>query len=249
MAFKSIDAYNESRYRGMFLLRNDGDYADVIFMYRDRSEVLIADTHYINSADYTGYIHCCGHGCPACAKGIRVQTKLFVPLYVISEGRILFFDRNMRFDNQLNSDVISRYPNPSEYVFRITRRGAANDVNTRYDIRAVGKNTLISYDEILAKLGVSLPEYYDTICKEFTAAEVDRMINVVSTSGSSASDAYDMPSYKVTPRVTAEPVTTVTTMPYTAPVIPATYTSPSVDNLSEELVDVSGDEDIDDISF
>ena len=36
MAFKSVEAYNNDRYNGMFILQNDGDYADVIFMYRNK---------------------------------------------------------------------------------------------------------------------------------------------------------------------------------------------------------------------
>ena len=65
MAFKTAREYNEDRFGGLFLLRNDGDYADVIFLYRSLDDVLIADTHYIKSADYSGYVHCCGRGCPA----------------------------------------------------------------------------------------------------------------------------------------------------------------------------------------
>lgn len=60
MGFKSVKSYNDARYGGMFLLKNDGDYADVIFMYQDIEDVLVADTHYIKSPDYSGYVHCCG---------------------------------------------------------------------------------------------------------------------------------------------------------------------------------------------
>mgnify|MGYP007065811507 CR=1 FL=1 len=81
MAFKSMKTYNDERYHGFFLLRNDGDFADVIFLYQNIEDVLVADVHYIKSAKKSGYVHCCGEGCPACAKGIRVQTKLFIPVY------------------------------------------------------------------------------------------------------------------------------------------------------------------------
>ena len=83
MGFKSVTSYNEEKFNGLFLLRNDGDSADVIFLDRNIDDVLVADTHYVKSADYSGYVHCCGKGCPACAKGIRIQTKLFIPLYNI----------------------------------------------------------------------------------------------------------------------------------------------------------------------
>ena len=63
----------------------------------------------------------------------------------------------MRFEPQLQNDVFSRYPNPSEYVFRIRRNGAAGDVNTTYSIIAIGKNDFKSYAQILAENNIRLP--------------------------------------------------------------------------------------------
>ena len=37
MAFKTMEAYDEARYGGMFRLINDGDYKDVVIMYQSRS--------------------------------------------------------------------------------------------------------------------------------------------------------------------------------------------------------------------
>ena len=91
MAFKKVNDYNQEKFGGLFLLRNNGDYADVIFMYRSVDDVLVADTHYIKSADYSGYVHCQGRNCPACAKGIRVQTKLFIPMYNITDNELQFW--------------------------------------------------------------------------------------------------------------------------------------------------------------
>lgn len=245
MAFKSVEDYNNERYGGLFQLQNDGDYADVIFMYRSKKDALVADTHYIKSGDYNGYVHCCGRGCPACGKGIRVQTKLFVPLYVLSEKKILFFDRNVRFDAQLNNDVFSRYPNPSEYVFRITRHGAYGDVNTRYEIMAVGKNNIMSYTDILNQLGiVDMVDYYSNICKEYSAAELNMMLNN-SGSGSAGGgfkQAYSdsMPDYQVTAR---RPVADVS-----APPAEFVATDEAIPEDSEYVSDI--DEDLDgDVSF
>lgn len=209
MAFKTLTDYNQERYGGLFRLVNNNDYADVIFMYRRIEDVLIADTHYIKSADYSGYVHCCGRGCPACGKGIKVQNKLFIPMYNIQAGEIQFFDRSTRFENQLVTDVFQKFPNPSEYVFRITRKGEANDINTTYTIQAVGKNTLMSYDGICQKFNASFPAYYSNICREVTPAELSTMLN---TSGESASsENYSMPDYQVTPRVSSSIVPPVVT--------------------------------------
>lgn len=198
MGFKKVNDYNNEKFGGLFLLRNDGDTADVIFMYRGIDDVLVADTHYIKSSDYSGYVHCCGRGCPACNRGIRVQTKLFIPLYNITEGQLQFWDRSMRFENQLQQDVFSRYPNPSEFVFRITRKGAAGDVNTTYSITAVGRNTSMSYDKILSDNDTSYPEHYEAVCRDIGAAELSAMLSTPTESDAAAMPAY---SYTAVPRV------------------------------------------------
>lgn len=240
MAFKSMDDYNQNRYNGMFILQNDGDYADVIFMYRSKRDVLVADTHYIRSSDYNGYVHCCGRGCPACAKGIRVQSKLFIPMYIISENRVLFFDRSVRFDAQLQNDVFSRYPNPSEYVFRITRHGASGDVNTRYEIMAVGRNTVMSYDDILASLNIRMPDYFDTVCKEFSSTELNHMINVSAPAASYGS--AEIPDYQVSARRSAVNVAQPT-------VESAVDLIPSAPELDSLIPDVSDEDISDEVDF
>lgn len=196
MSFKPVEKFNQERYGGFFLLRNDGDFKDVIFLYQSVDDVLIADVHYIKSPDYTGYVHCSGRGCPACGKGIRVQTKLFIPIYDIESDEIVFFDRSSRFEQQFMSDVINKYPNPSEIVFRITRKGDAGSVDTKYVITAVAKNTTMSYASILASKGVTLPEHYDIVCKEYTSAQLHSMLN----SGDSPS-GEDLGAYQAQPRV------------------------------------------------
>ena len=234
MAFKTAKSYNEERYGNMFLLKNDGDFADVIFMYRDESDVLVADTHYIKSAEFSGYVHCCGRGCPACGKGIRVQTKLFIPLYNISDGTIQFWDRTMRFEPQLHKDVFAKYPNPSDFVFRITRHGSAGDVNTAYEIVAVGRNTFKPYDSILADNNLTSPEYYNQVCKELTPGQLKSYIDSNATATTSS-----MPEYTPSPRVSFNPCTGgVAPVVATAETMPASFDSvPDISSDTESLDD------------
>lgn len=220
MAFKTVDEFNKERgYDNYFSLRNDGDAADVIILYRSTSDVLVADAHYIKSNDYTGYVHCCGRGCPACGKGISVRNKLFVPLYNLNNQRIEFWDRNMFFENQLQQDVFSKYPNPSDYVFRITRHGQARDVNTTYEIRAVAKNDTMPYDVILAKFNTKVPDVYNNVIREFSAGELNLMLsNASSDSSTAASTGADLPSYQVTPRAAYNPTANSVPAPVANPV-------------------------------
>ena len=199
MAFKTVKSYNDDKYKGLFRLVNDGDYADVIFMYQSVDDVLVANVHYIKSPDYSGYVHCCEKGCPACAKGIRTQTKLFIPVYNIEADEIQYFDRSMRFEPQLQNDVFSRFPNPSEYVFRITRHGEANSVDTSYEINAIGKNTYKPYAQILAEQHATMPEHYNTICLPLSISDLQSKLDAGEkpSNGYSPNEAY---SYNATPR-------------------------------------------------
>jgi len=181
MAFKSVEQFNEDRYGNMFRLVNDKETADVVFLYQSMKDMLVADVHYIKSNDPTasGYVHCCGgNTCPACGKGIRIQTKLFIPLYNIKKDAIEFWDRTMRFEPQFEKDVFQKFPNPSEYVFRVTRNGVPNDVNTYYTIEAVGKNSSpsMSFASILAKFNAKMPDYYENIVKTVDEAKLSQIL-------------------------------------------------------------------------
>lgn len=242
MGFRSAKEYNEAKYKNWFVLRDDKDYADVIFLYRSYEDVLVADAHYIKSDEYSGYVHCCGRSCPACGKTIRVQQKLFIPVYNIATDEILFWDRSFRFERQLSDDVFSKYPDPCNYVFRITRNGASGDLNTTYSIQAVGTNKVLSYEAILAKFNVMLPAYYEVICKDMQPAEMSTLLNSVgSNNGSSSSFNGELPSYQVTPRASSmmppvhDPVSEDT----------ATISIPSDDDSDPG----DGDDSIDNVTF
>ncbi len=242
MAFKTMEDYDESRYGGFFLLRNDKDYADVVFLYRGKSDVLVADGHYVVSPDYSGYVHCCGKGCPACGKGIRIQTKLFIPLYNYSTGKVEFWDRNIRFENQLVSDVFNNYPDPSEYVFRITRNGAYGDVNTTYSIVCMGTNSgpnCKSYSQILAENNIIFPNSYESVIKEYSSGDLYTLLNSGSdTNGykGAPNQQYTAPNYQVSPRrSSANPNSAISEPPIPDPVpeIPNSYDPGSTSSLGE----------------
>lgn len=243
MAFKSVTNYNEEKFGEFFLLRNDGDYADVIFLYQSTEDVLVADVHYIKSADYSGYVHCCGKGCPACAKNIRTQTKLFIPIYNIEKDKIQFFDRTMRFEPQLQHDVFEQFPNPSDYVFRITRHGAAGSVDTTYEIQAVGKNNFKSYAQILVEQNAQMPDYYNNICKEMTHTELQAMLNDASAPTSNYV-AGNGTTYTATPRAAA-PTPTIPEPPAIAVdqyAEPPVYDPDSIDESSTDYTDEEAEE-------
>lgn len=197
MAFKSFSQYQEDKQGDFFVLPNDGDYADVVFLYQSIDDVLVADVHYISTPSYKGYAHCCGKDCPACnyptqsGKGIRKDNKIFIPLYNLEKRKLEFWDRTTFFESTLQTKVFNNYPNPSACVFRITRRGAAGSRDTKYDINAVAKNSSLSYQDLCKQLNISFPDAYSAICKEMTAAEMSSALNATSTDG--------LPEYGYTP--------------------------------------------------
>ena len=195
MAFQSVEDYDLQKYKYSFRLDNDLDSEEVIFLYREKRDMLKGDAHYISSPEYSGYVECLGAGCPACAQGIPVQkSKIFIPLYVISTGEIKFWDRNGGFQHQMERDVFSRYANPSEYVFEITRHGEWRDRNTKYEIKAKYRNTSMPYDQILATCGATFPAFYNNVCKEYSASELSKLLT------STAAPAEELAEYKPTPR-------------------------------------------------
>lgn len=205
MAFTSLTSYDAQRYEGFFRLANDNDYADVVFLYRSIQEVLVAECHYIKSVDWSGYVQCIGNGnnCPACQKGIRKNVEMFVPLYVLnstdslfSGPEIVFWDRTMTFQQQLQQDVFKNYPDPSKYIFRIIRHGVPRDRNTRYEIKAI-QNSPYTYDQILTKANIKLPDHYNSICKEVTS---DQLAAMLSDGGGVGPESSGYSQYGASPR-------------------------------------------------
>ena len=197
MAFKSVEQFNDERYRNLFKIPDDGGSADVVFLYQRKADMLVADVHYVKSSNYSGYVHCIGNGCPACKKGIRVQTKLFIPVYNVTKDAIEFWDRNMNsgFLSQLDRDVFDNFPNPSEYVFKVTRHGGYKDKETRYDIVAVGKNSSMPYERIMAKFNATMPDYYENIVKSVSLSELTEMLQA-----SGFDNSAPIPDYVPVPR-------------------------------------------------
>lgn len=231
MAFKNAAQYNEEKYKGKFILPDNGDFADVVFLYQSYNDVLLADVHYVKSADYSGYVQCIGRNCPVCGRKIKVQNKLFIPLYNLTTDEFLFWDRGVAFEKQLNRDVFKKCDNPSNYVFRITREGVAGDINTTYNIKLYSKSPM-TYQEILEKFNIKMPDSYENICKDMSAEELQALF--VNSTSSSIED--DLPDYSVTPRTTSGAST---------PVYDPVSADASLDDIGED----PSDSDIDDVDF
>ena len=230
MAFKKFSDFVEEKNGLFFTLPNNGDSAEVIFLYQSVDDVLVADVHWISSSAFKGYAHCLGdrNSCPACAYrtqkgyGIRKDTTIFIPLYNIDKKRVEFWQRSYRFENVLQQSVFKNYPNPSEFVFKITRNGEAGDPATRYSIVPSARNSSYPYAQILTDFQMTMPESYDLICKELTFEQMDGYLKSDTPS--------DLPDYSYTPmpRGTSEASTEVPANDFASVPTPE-YSAPPVD--------------------
>lgn len=206
MAFKKMQDIEQSRYNKFLRLENDGDSIVGLFLYNSYDDVLLADVHYVKSRDYSGYVHCCGDGCPMCARGIQIRNKLFVPFLVLADlnsnfdqNTIVFWDRNIGFNHQLRKDVFNKYPNPTELVFKVTRHGAYRDINTTYSITPVS-NFRSDVDEVLKDMDVVFPEYYENIVRSVDIVTLSDWMNENSHSSDTAYVPEQNYNYQATPR-------------------------------------------------
>lgn len=200
----SLVSINEEKYKNLLVLKNDNDFADVIMLYQTPKDVMYDPdgVHYIKTPDYNGYVGCLKNNCPACAKGIRNQKQIFIPVYNVNTGEFLFFNRP--WNPYLESDIdnlFKKYTNPSEFVIRITRHGATGDRQTKYEFTAIAKNTVISYDEILAKCNIKFPDVFENVCKSMSSGEMYSALNATNNvyANNSANAVSSVP-YQITPR-------------------------------------------------
>ena len=209
MAFKTITQFEEDKRGNFFILENDGDTADVIFLFKSIDDALMAKVHYVKYSTYSGYVQCSEtDDCPVCKKGIRTQDKLFIPVYNITRGKIEVWDRTSYLKPQLLRDVFANFPNPSEYVFQIKRNGAAHDQNTTYSIQVIGKNSSMPYDAILAREGKSIFDVYGLVCKDMSKQELEQMIALDSSAAAASTEYVPRPRTTITEIPDAEPVET-----------------------------------------
>lgn len=269
MAFKSFSQYQEDKNGDFFVLPNDNDSADVVFLYQSADDVLVADVHYLSTSSYKGYVHCCETGCPACGygdNGIKVNHKIFIPLYNIQKNKIEFWDRSTFFEQVLQKYVFAPFPNPSEAIFRITRHGEAGSRDTTYEIVPVYKNSAMPYEKILKDFGLTFPDSYSIICKEMTPDEMRKALYSTGASTSELQDygytpvprgaVADTPVLEPTPPVTVN-IPDYSAPPEVAPPLPdynpaaaSSLNSPSANAVPEEPVSADdSDDSLDDVKF
>ena len=170
MAKISFDTYSENvsvgfenipSNVGYFNLKNDGDQAIVRFLHDSTDDFDIVTTHPIEVDGKYRRVNCLRtpndsmEKCPMCASGQKVQNRIYIHLihYTKDEnGNIVpkaeIWERSMAYASTLKN-MIDEYGPLSDCIFKVKRRGAKGQMDTKYDI--MFGNPKVYPDEIYKK--------------------------------------------------------------------------------------------------
>ena len=130
---------------GFFSLSNDGDTANVRFMYNGIEEVEGLAVHEIQLDGKKRYINCLREynepvdKCPLCADHSSVLAKLFIPIYDVDTNTTKVWERGKKFFAKMSS-LCSHYPDVIHHTFEVERHGKKGSTDTTYEIYEIGKD-------------------------------------------------------------------------------------------------------------
>lgn len=135
-----MDNYGDNNSSEWLKLQNDGDVARVQFLYKDYNDFTdIFACHKVQIDGKDRYVDCKRDydspidDCPFCAAGIKVSPVMMLTMYDHTDDKIKIWERGKVFRKKMEA-LFNRYPNLSEMVFEIERRGAKGDKKTTYEI-------------------------------------------------------------------------------------------------------------------
>ncbi len=157
---KEAENYGGNGGGGFFSLQNDGDTAQVRFLYNSVEDVEGMSVHQIELNGKKRWINCLREynepkdKCPLCADNSPVFAKLFVPVYDIDADTVKIWERGKKFFAKMSS-LGAHYPDIVHHIFEIERHGKKGSTDTTYEIYEMGKDdtTLEDLPECPAILG------------------------------------------------------------------------------------------------
>lgn len=160
-----------------FSLKNDGDTANVKFMYSGMDDVEGYSVHELKFADNRRVLVNCLRDynspiddCPLCKAGYQIKPKVFVPLYDNDTEEVKIWERGKNFFKKISS-ISARYKPLVAHNFDIERHGAKGDMKTEYEFFETGEDgkTLEDLPEV--------PQILGTIVKDKTADEMEYFLD------------------------------------------------------------------------
>lgn len=133
------DNYGGNGGGAFFALKNDKDTARVHFMANTMDDIAGYAVHQVSIDGKNRYVNCLREytdpidACPFCAAGMKIQAKLFIPMYNIDTNETQIWERGKTFLSKLSS-LVARYNPLVAWSFEIERNGKSGDTNTTYEI-------------------------------------------------------------------------------------------------------------------
>lgn len=136
---------------GFFQLQDDGDTAEVRFMYETIDDIQLDILHSLDTGKknkygnpITQYVDCLRtykdpvDACPFCKAGKPQLARLIIPIYDVDQNKTFIWDRGRKYFKRFTK-MSTRYPNLVSQVFEIEREGVRGDQQTEYSFEAIGQ--------------------------------------------------------------------------------------------------------------
>lgn len=171
------DNYGGQGGGGFFSLKNDGDVARVRFMYNSIDDVEGMSVHQVEIDGKKRYVDCLREynepvsKCPFCAKGMRTQAKLFIPVYDVDDDKVKIWERGKKWFSKI-SGLCSRYPKLVEKEFEIERHGKPNSTDTTYEVFPVDDGDKLSMEDL-----PEIPEDFEKFVLKKSADDMEYFLS------------------------------------------------------------------------
>lgn len=148
---EDADKYGSSGGGNFFVLKDDGDSANVRFLYDDIMDIEGFAVHRVEVDGKERYVNCLRNygdpidSCPFCREKYKLQTRLFLKLYNEDAKECQVWERGKSYYNDLRM-LCSRYKPLHDEVIEITRSGKKGDKQTKYAAFPV-ENSPVNLDD------------------------------------------------------------------------------------------------------
>ena len=145
---QEADNYGGQGGGGFFAISEDKGVKRVRFLYNNEEDVEGYSVHKVKVGDKERYVNCLRSykdpidTCPFCREHIKLEAKLFIPLYNVDEEQIQIWDRGKKMFEKMSA-LCARYAkkdNLVQHIFEVERHGKPKDTSTTYEIFEVEKD-------------------------------------------------------------------------------------------------------------
>ena len=177
----SVEQYKPTGQFEFFQLKNDGDIAEVRFLYETLDDVDIRNVHTLElNSGKKIYVDCLREDyesdmglCPCCAGQNKANLQVWIPMYDVKEKKVVIWNRGYNFITSVLIPKLQEIADNGSPIcattFLIERHGEAGDKKTWFEVEAEGAD-----DFILEDLGTDfeMPNVVGTILHEKSYEEL-----------------------------------------------------------------------------